>query len=160
MFQLRDDARHFFAPIRSRLKLDFDMYYFCLVAGLATKTRDPETKNRKSRDLVDYFPGDYKGQAEVLVALVLGVELERLKVNPSDKASVRGVVKNLLDAKSPARLVSNAGIAAMNSYASAGCDVLRHQWFKEPPASVDFFLITFHEAINQETEGQSMVAVT
>lgn len=147
MFRLRDDARRFFEKIAQGFKVDFDQYYFCAIAGLSNRMRDPEESGRKSRDLVDYFPGPFKAESETLVALLLATELERLKVNRDDKVAVRMVVKELLDPKAPGRMLSAHGMNVMNSYASAGCDLLRQEWFGEAPTSMDSFLVEYHRCL-------------
>lgn len=153
MFKLRVDARTFFENIkkgRARgFKVDFDEYYFCLIAGLAVRQRDPSFEASNAPDLVNHFPDPYASEAEMLVALLLATEIRRLSVRQDDKVAIEGLVHELLDAKSPGRLLSNKGMEAMNSYASAGCDLLRNEWFDQKPTTLDYFLIRFNNQLQK-----------
>jgi hypothetical protein len=147
MFKLRDDADEFFSRISKKLARQaprFDMYYFCLVAGLGVKRRVPDLNRFDSRDLVDNFPGEYRQRADMLVGMLLASELERLEVDRSDKAIVHQTVGKLIEPRSMSSLSSD-GIYALNAYSFAGCDVLRQDWFDEKPSSLEYFLLRFHE---------------
>jgi len=160
MFRLRDDADEFFSRIASRLARTapkFDMYYFCLIAGIANRRRVPELSKYEARDLVDNFPGEYRSRAEMIVGLFLTTELNRLEVNREDKVAVHNTVGKLIDPRSMSFLSSD-GIYGMNAYSYAGCDVLRQEWFNEPPSSLEFFLITYKDKLDH-VMGKSMTRV-
>lgn len=150
MFKLRHDASDFFSRISNSLARQapkFDMYYFCLIAGFATKRLVPDLKPYSSGDLVDTFPGEYRQRAEMIVGMLLVTELDRLDIDRSNKLAVHQTVGQLIEPKSFSSLSSD-GIHRMNSYSFAGCDVLRQEWFDEPPSSVEYFLIRFRERLS------------
>lgn len=68
-FRLREDARKWFSDIRPKFELDFDTYYFCLMAGLATDHKEAISTG-ETTDLVDNFPGRYRSRKGVIISLL------------------------------------------------------------------------------------------
>lgn len=155
MFKLRKDARAFFSRIEDMLSRQaplFDMFYFCLIAGIASGRRVPSITEQPTTDLVANFPGEFAGKAEQLIALMLAVELARRGVDPKDRPSLNREVDKLINPISQSYLATD-GIFAMNSYAFAGCDVLRQEWFDEPPSTLDYFLLHFKRKLDEAIAG-------
>ena len=65
-FRLRRDTRKWFQDIQSNFEVDFDMYYLCLVAGLAAGGRRAEIKTADTTELVDAYPGPYKERGRII----------------------------------------------------------------------------------------------
>ena len=86
-FRLRKDARAWFRDLRPALDLDFDMYYFCLMVGLAA--RNKETIQQTDTDeIVQYFPGEYGPRGRLIVAIFLKAELDGLGVKMTERTAV------------------------------------------------------------------------
>ena len=91
-FRLSKDARigrlQWFRDLEDHgFDLDFDIYYLCLMAGLATGKKEsvPMDASTQAPELVDYFPRgriiDPSGRVTYeTVALFLSKELEALQV--------------------------------------------------------------------------------
>ncbi len=137
-FKIRKTAREWFKYIRNKdgLETDFDVYYFCLMAGLATNQRETP---KDVTDFIDNFPGDYKNSGKLLVSLLLKTELDRLGVDLSEKKNVREVIKRLVSTNTGTYL-SDEGIKLMDSYSYAGFDVIREAFHNDPPRSLEIFL--------------------
>jgi len=151
-FRLRGEARDFFKSIRPQLELDFDVYYFCLQAGLAVRRKADEPEH--ATDLVDYFPGDYKRNSRLIVALFLSRELHELGVSMTERTSVHKAIRGFIDPLSPSHL-SDAGTKQLNRYAYGGYDVL-NEWFDERPRHLETFLPLYHNKLEQAFAGASV----
>ena len=86
-FRLRRDARQWFRGVSSSFSLDFDMYYLCLMAGLA-ESRLANTATAETTELVDNFPGEYRTKGRLIVALFLARELRRMSIKYSEGAAL------------------------------------------------------------------------
>jgi hypothetical protein len=133
-FRLRTDAEKWFSEIEGELPLKFDIYYFCLMAGLVGIRRAPLTSNDKPA-FVDDFPGDYKLQQNLLLAGLIDAELSDLlgrAVTSKDKPAVHRAVSELLTADGASTHLSPTGAARMNEYASGGFDLLFERMIDKP----------------------------
>ncbi len=139
-FYIRRDARKWFEEIRVDLDIDFDAYYFCLMAGIATK-RKRSMNVGETAQLVDYYPGEYKKRGRLLVALFLRRELDYLNVDLEERTAVRETLANLVDPLSQSYL-SDEAVREFNKYAHGGFDVLQ-EWFDDKPRTLDTFLRIF-----------------
>lgn len=142
-FRVRNDAKTWFKDLLEKsFKLDFDVFYFCFMAGIAA---GPERKQSASLDdtaeLVDNFPDKYKPRGKLLVALFLTRELQALGVAMTEKKAVHTVVARLVSPDSP-NYLSDEGMREFNKYAHGGYEVLR-DWFEDRPRTLDSFLRTF-----------------
>ena len=152
-FAIRKDAREWFRDIsrergnkdRGQLDLDFDIFYFCFLAGIRWG-RKQEPPASDTAALVDNYPGNYKTRGRLYVALFLGCELERLGVSLEERKTVYEQVSRLVDHSSPNHL-SDEGVREFNKYAHGGFDVLI-ELFEERPRSVDTFLIEFWQRVS------------
>jgi len=154
-FRLRREAEHWFKHIRNSngISLDFDSYYYCFMAGLATgqkndmKGEDSRSQSEKPKDLVDNFPDRYKPMGKILVALFLRQEIAQMGVSLDCRDEVYQVVQNLIQPDSPSFL-TDQGVKEFNKYAFAGYDVLT-EWFPDQPRELDTFLRTFKRKIDE-----------
>jgi hypothetical protein len=122
----------------------FDMYYLCLLAGLA-KTRLASLKDSDTAELVDYFPSEYAPRGKVVIALFLSRELARQSIGLGERKLLNEAIAALVDADSPSKL-STAGMKLVNEYAAGGLDVLK-EWFDDPPQRLQTFLPALHKRI-------------
>lgn len=67
-FRLRKDTRVWFKEIVDSFDRDFDMYYFCLMAGLSARHK-VNTPNTETTELVQTFPEIYKKGARLIVGM-------------------------------------------------------------------------------------------
>jgi hypothetical protein len=136
-FQLRLATRDWFRHIEDDFDLAFDMYYFCLVAGLVEGERTAVDNHKKS-ELVSRFPGDYQEKSRYIIALYLSRELQSLGVDFTDRKTLHNQISSLIDSMRPSRL-SPEGMRRMNQYSYGGLDVVK-EWFEEKPRSLEEFL--------------------
>jgi hypothetical protein len=144
-FRLLKDARPWFKGIEKELSLDFDMYYFCLMAGLAAG-RKRLGQGEEATDLAQDFPGEYRSRGRVIVALLLTRELRSLGINFQERTTLHREISKLIDPLSSAHL-SAAGMEEMNRYSYGGFDVLT-EWFEDRPRHLETFLPQFKRYLN------------
>ncbi|MEU4166187.1 hypothetical protein AB0F46_04775 [Streptomyces sp. NPDC026665] len=147
-FRLRRDARDWFKDLRDddSFKLDFDVFYFCFIAGIAKIRKSPVT-NEHTAELVSNFPGRYAGRGKLLVALFLARELDYLGVTMNEKTEVHSSIAKLVDPTAPHSL-SDEGVKHFNQYAHGGYDVLL-EWFSgDRPRSLETFLRIFKQNLD------------
>ena len=157
MFRLRKDARRWFRYLRSQragrtgeaLPLHFDVYHLCLMAGLATGTKQ-SVPAVETTDLVATFPQDYGKQGRLVVALFLATEIENMGIAPSDRSTIHHIVGKLLDATSPAYL-SAEGFDLCNRYSYGGFEILRDSWFMAEPRLPEVFLPQYVRRLREAT---------
>jgi len=149
-FRLRNEASAWFKDIKSELGAApmFDMYYFCLIAGLATN-KLAQVADAESSELVDSFPAEYAPRGRLVMALFIGRELRRQGVRFSERAAVNASIRRLVDPNSPSRL-SAEGLKLLNQYSHGGFEVLTTQeWFEDRPRKLDTFLPLFHRHLKR-----------
>jgi hypothetical protein len=148
-FRLRKDSKSWFKDLycKGGFSIDFDAYYYCLVAGIAAE-RTRELPVSDTSELVEYFPGRYKDRSKVIVALFLSRELGRLGVDLTEKKAAHNVISSLVRPESPNHL-SDEGTRQMNHYAAGGFEVLT-EWFEDRPRTLEVFLQLFFERLNSD----------
>ncbi|MGH3715980.1 MAG: hypothetical protein ACRDT4_21340 [Micromonosporaceae bacterium] len=147
-FRIRQDARNWFKELRDKektLKTDFDSFYFCFIAGIAMKRKQPVPSD-ETAELVAYFPDRYAGRGRLLVALFLSQELDQLGVTMAEKKAVHSAVASLVNPEAP-NYLSDDGVREFNRYAHGGYDVLL-DWFDDKPRSLDTFVRAFKQRID------------
>ena len=148
-FRVRNDAKAWFKDLLEKsFKLDFDVFYFCFMAGItAGPTRKQSATLEATAELVDHFPEKYRSRGRLLVALFLTRELESLGVVMTEKTSVHSVVARLVSPESP-NYLSDEGVREFNKYAHGGYEVLL-DWFPDDrPRTLDSFLRTFKRKLD------------
>ena len=144
-FAIRKNARDWwFAKIKGQFEVDFDIFYFCFIAGIA-KDRKASFSGSDVVALVENFPGRYKDRGALLVSLFLSRELKSLGVTLNDKQAIRSQISNLVR-HNVQNYLSDEGVREFNKYAHGGFDVLQ-EWFEDRPRSLDTFLRIFHQKV-------------
>jgi hypothetical protein len=135
-FRMRNDARVWFSQISgfAHFKVDFDLYYLCLMAGFASG-RSSETG--PSTEMVDHFVEEYKPASRFLIGLLVIAELKKGGIDVSEKQPVREQFKRLVAPHSPNQL-TDEGMRRMNAYASGGYDFLSEQRDIKPHSGEEF----------------------
>lgn len=140
MFRLPIEAETWFNEIRENLDFDFDVYYFCLMAGLS-KGRKESFQSSEAKDLVRDFPQGYRSESRIITALFLKKELDKMGVELDDRSLVHDTIRKFIDTSSISNL-SEEGRKEMNKYAFGGIKVLKDE-FQEKPRTIELFLIRF-----------------
>ena len=135
-FRMRNDARIWFSQIANfeHFKIDFDRYYFCLMAGFASG-RSNETGT--TTEMVENFPEDYKEASRFLIGLLVTAELKKAGIEIVEREAVRDMFKRLVDPQSPNEL-TDEGMRRMNAYASGGYDYLSSARETKPYSGEEF----------------------
>ena len=147
-FRLRSEAADWFKDVKSELGAApmFDMYYFCLIVGLATNKLSP-VPDAETAELVDSFPGEYAAEGRLIMALFISRELRRQGVRFSERAAVNTSIRKLVDPNTPSRL-SAEGLKVLNQYSHGGYEVLcSPEWFEDRPRKLETFLVLFHRKL-------------
>ena len=155
-FRLHRDAQAWF----SHLKKDFgkgdagtpeaplfDMYYLCLMAGLAAGEPRPDVLAADTTELVDNFPGDYRDRGRLIIGFFLSRELRQLGIQLTERKALHATISRLVDPHSPSRL-SDEGMKRMNQYAHGGFDVLAAR-FDDKPRHLETFLPMYVDLIRE-----------
>lgn len=152
-FRLREDAERWFNALDGKepAKTKFDLYYFCLMAGLASgRTSDPSDFG--AREIVDEFIQDYKPAQRLLIGLLVTAEVRRGGIDLNEKSAVRDVFKRLVTLDSKTQLTEE-GMRCMNAYASGGYDFLSESRDVVPATPEEFlrdFVGLIDEAVKTE----------
>lgn len=134
-FQLSRGADQWFADISKHYATKFDLYYLCLVAGLAARRKeDPED----ATDVIDYYPGEFKPRGRLLVALLINAELKNLGIDLQERDAVHRAIAKLVQPTSPSYL-TDEGVRLLNKYAHGGFGALREH-FADRPRAIETFL--------------------
>ena len=146
-FRLREDTRKWFGDIDSLFKNDFDIYYFCLMAGLATGRKET-VPTSEAKEFVNNFPGLYRSRKGVIISLFLSKELDIMGIRMSEKSQVRAEIARLINPQDPSGL-SNDGMREINRYSYGGYDVLANEWFDERPRAIEVFLPMYKRKLDE-----------
>lgn len=141
MFRIRKDGRKWMDQVG--FKIDFDAYYFFLMAGFAADRRNERATD--VADLIDYFPKDYQASQRLIIAHLCSKVIVRYGIEWNDRKGVHDIVKKLLEPGAPG-FVSATGFEEMNAYAAAGVDVLQEA-FVEKPRDLETFLLYYSKTI-------------
>lgn len=134
-FRLSHEGESWFSNIRDKVpfRSKFDLYYLCLMMGLAT--------GRKAEpgggEFIGYYIDDYKSSGRLIAGMLIVAELKSFRIDMSAKADVRRIIAELLDPTSPTGL-SDEGMRNLNRYAAGGFSYLSEN--REKPYHADEFL--------------------
>ncbi|OZH52560.1 hypothetical protein AFK68_23595 [Hydrocoleum sp. CS-953] len=155
-FQLRLDVDEWFSNINKgktqQIKTDFDLYYFCLMMGLATKSKNNPSERCKCRDFIDYFVSDYQSQQNLIIGLLIRAELENLGISLDEKDAVKKQLLKLINPSIQTNL-TDEGIDKMNAYASGVFDYLI-QKFSSKPNHLENFLQRYVKILREAIDGR------
>ena len=152
-FRILKDARPWFKDIYSKeegLIIDFEIYYFCLMAGLASGKKRSDLTTTETSDLISHFPGRYREKGKIIVSLFLARYLSSLGVTLTDKKTAHNQISKLISPTS-INYLSDDGMKEMNKYAAAGFDEITN-WFEDRPRTLESFLRTFALKIDTQVQ--------
>jgi hypothetical protein len=149
-FRLRKEAKAWFKEIsdKNNLSIDFDLYYFCLMAGLAVNIRKDDFLVSDTSELVEYFPGRYKEKSRIIVSIFLSRQLSSHGVDLTDKKAAHTYISRLISPESQS-LLSDEGMKQLNAYAYRGFEELI-TWFSVKPHTLESFLRIFSQKITEK----------
>lgn len=137
-FRLREDAERWFKELDGKepAKTKFDLYYFCLMAGLASgRFSDPSAFG--AREIIDEFIQDYQPAQRLLIGLLVAAEVRRGGIDVGEKTAVRTVFRRLVTPEAKTQL-TDEGMWCMNAYASGGYDYLTESRDTAPASPEEF----------------------
>ncbi|MGD1711908.1 hypothetical protein [Dapis sp. BLCC M172] len=156
-FKLREDVYEWFSNIKvgqtQQVKTLFDLYYLCLMMGLATKSKNNPSERCKCRDFIDYFVSDYQSQQNLIIGLLIRAELENLGISLDEKDATKKQLSKLINPSSQTNLDDEDGIDKMNAYASGGFDYLREK-FGSKPYHLEDFLQRYVKILREAIDGR------
>ena len=153
-FRLRTDAQSWFSEIADvpPFRTKFDVYYLCLLAGLASGRATELTGGaHPATDLVEKFVEDYRPASRLIIGLLVTAELRKSGIDVGEKAQVRALFKRLVDSESPNSL-TESGMRRLNAYASGGYEYLAEQRDMKPYTAEEFiqsYTALIEEAVEQ-----------
>jgi len=141
---MRSDAERWFRHIggKSPLKTKFDLYYFCLMLGLACQRRSNPGEISSAPGFVDNMPEDFRQMQEIIMGILLYVEIARMGVELTEREDVRRILASLVGTNG----ISPEGVNRMNEYSSGGFDLLQEHGITEP-YEVSEFMIAYHDLL-------------
>jgi hypothetical protein len=150
-FRLRNDAEAWFSEIERspHIRSKFDLYYFCLMAGFASgRVNEAQLGSATSKEFIDYFIEDYKPASRLLIGLLVIAEMKYRGIDVTEKAAVRTLFKELVDANNGNNYLTEDGMRRMNAYASGGFDYLAERR-ESKPYTIEAFLRDYVNLVNE-----------
>jgi len=139
-FQMHPDVAKWFDEInRPPIEIKFELFYYCLIAGFATRRAEPVPPG--AVDFVDYYPGEFKTRGRLLVGLLLEAELKRRGIGLNEREAVNRNINTIVSHSSSVHL-SAEGIRLMNQYAHGGWSALT-EYFSDRPRTLETFVRTY-----------------
>ena len=137
-FYLRNDTEQWFSHIKDQkpyIETKFDIYYFCLMLGLAAGRKCPVTGKSEATEFQKNFVKSYIPVQKLIIGLLIKSELRRLGINPTEKDS--------------STKLTESGVTRMNEYASGGYDILSEE-IPIKPYNVEDFLRTYTALLKEK----------
>jgi hypothetical protein len=149
-FKMRGEVEDWFKHIfkTGPIQTKFDLYYFCLMMGLATGKTEPATN---AVEFVGYFVGEYKQAQRLILGLFVLAETNRLGLDVSERKEVQSLINTYLDPANPAQL-KEEGFARLNDYANAGFSVIAEAMEGTKPHEVETFLQWYSRELSNRIE--------
>ncbi|GAA0580574.1 hypothetical protein [Rhizomicrobium electricum] len=156
-FRLRTDAKKWFSEVsgRSPFKTAFDVFYFCLIAGLVSgRHNELGQSENSSYEITDNFTEEFRAQRNLIIGLLILADLRAHGIDVHEKQSVRNTIQSLLDPHTQTGL-SDLGVRLMNEYSSGGCDYLAERRAK--PFLAEEFLRDFVQLVDSAVTSGPLV---
>ena len=150
--EVRQSKSAWFRDIAIHYETDFDFYYLCLMAGIASGRKEKLVAS-ETVDVIDYYPGEFKTRGRLLVAVLLSNEVSQLGLEPEDRDAVRTVIKRLV-APDNAQSLTDEGVRLMNEYAAGGFSELQER-MDDRPRSIETFPRQYFKLIQELVEQRS-----
>lgn len=151
-FYLRNDTEQWFSHIKDQkpyIETKFDLYYFCLMLGLAAGRKSPVTGKSDATEFQKNFVKAFIPVQKLIIGLLLKAELRRLGIDPSEKDHVYDLLTEIVDPDSLTKL-TEAGITKLNEYVSGGYDILSEE-MPSKPYNVEDFIRSYRQLIKTKS---------
>lgn len=125
----------------TKLRLYFDEYYLCLMAGLAAEKYDEDAELERS-EITDRYPAEYAADREYIAGLLFATERNRRGIPESDGAALEKLMTEYIDSSSKTHL-NMAGENRLNQYAARGMEIMLDVMNR--PVRLDEFLLEYLE---------------
>ncbi len=148
MFRMRAEVDQWFKHIMNTgpIKTKFDLYYFCLIAGLS-KGQSVELVN--GQDFNDSFVSEYQSSQRIILGMFLIAEMSRLGIEFDDREEIKVLINKYFQSSTASNL-KNEGYSGLNDYANAGFIFLRENY--ESPRRVEDFLQWYVKNISEQVD--------
>lgn len=146
-FRLSQEGEAWFSNVRDKgpFKSKFDLYYLCLMMGMAAgRKADPA-----GQEFIGYFIDDYKSSGRLIAGVLIVAELKGLGIDMTEKSDVRRVIAELLDPNTATGL-SDEGMRNLNRFAAGGFAYLSEN--REKPHHADEFIADYRRLLNTAIE--------
>lgn len=144
MFKISKEVDKWFKNIKDNFKLDFDIYYMCLVVGLSAGLKQKLT-GIETKDIIKALPKEYRQDKQIIIALFLRREIESLGISLEDRKGVHDVILRYTNT-SFGDGINDEAHKIMNEYANAGFEKLKEK-FEERPQTIEPFLINYADIV-------------
>lgn len=146
-FRMRQEVEDWFKHISKEepLETKFDLYYLCLMMGLATSRFDPL---QGGAEFVDNFVVDYKPVQRLIIGLLLIAEMSRLEINLMDRDKTQDLINTYLDPTQPSHL-RDMGFGRLNEYANGGFNEIMEN-LGDKPHHVEPFLQWYTQTLSKK----------
>lgn len=146
-FRMRQEVEDWFKHIDKKgpLETKFDLYYLCLMMGLAASRFDPL---QGGTEFVDNFVIDYKPVQRLILGLLLLTDMSRLNINFTDRDKTQSLINTYLDPTQPSHL-RDTGFGMLNEYANGGFNEIMEN-LGNKPHHVETFLQWYTKTLFQK----------
>jgi len=151
-FYLRTDTEKWFTHIKDQQPLEtkFDLYYFCLMLGLAAGRKSSPSERSGTTEFQKNFVKTYIPVQKLIIGLLINTELKRRGIDPTEKDQVYNLLTSLVDPEVQTKL-TESGINKLNEYASGGYDILTEE-LPSKPYSVEEFLRSYRVLLDTKAQ--------
>ncbi|WP_135556448.1 hypothetical protein [Paenibacillus cymbidii] len=150
-FKLPKGAADYFRLIKEqpggvKFKYDFDIYYLCLMVGLAKRKLGDIDRIRPDH-FTDSYPGPYADKLYLIAGLLVDAEMDRKKIESHNRDSIQNLILSLIDHEEPTKLSSN-GFDFLNRYAAGGLDIISDNISRT--RELEAFLVHYYNLLNSD----------
>ena len=125
--------------------IQFDVYYFCALIGMAAVQLDDDTSDLKAQ-LVDKYPKAYSEYKAHIAGLLVATEAKRQGID-LQSSKLEEIMLQFLSGDST--MLSEEGIKTLNSYSLKGYQLIHEYPLKEKPTTKEEFLEAFNVALQK-----------
>ena len=128
----------------SPLKMDFDIFYICMLIGIKYNLRENDENYQSDVFLnEDSFPNQYRNVDNHIIPILLKKIADNENYNLDDKDSTRQLINDFVE---PSR-ISQKIISIMNQHSLGGYIKLLEVFDNKPPQDVGNFFIKINKLI-------------
>jgi len=143
-FRLSKDHRSWFQGISKEFKIKLDMYYLCLMMGIAANKK---SEMPDAGELLDYWADKYSDYSNFIIGLILFVEAKNTGIDINDKELTSQHLDCFINPNSVSKLSLEKGFKEANRYANGGCDIMMASIPK--PNLLGEFLVKYQEVLKE-----------